>query len=776
MAIANAPVTAGRTSGAWRHALAVVAGITALFIWIFAQPLATGRLLSESDLFDQYLPLFRAPSLVWSSFEFGGVPAFADPENSAFYPLRWIFGRLLGSWNGFIIAAYVLAGCFTYAYLYFHTRSRAAATVGAVGFALSEAMLERLPHANILHAVAWVPAILLSIDEIVAGNRWPLWVAAAGFAGANCVLAGHPQLAVYAAYLCGGYAAVALIAERAAPGQWLRVATAGMLAVLLASVSLIPLFEISRYSVRQSFGFAEFVEYANTPAQMLSLLFPLITHSGLESPTYVGLVVLVLAAVAVTRWRSNWRIVFWTAVAAAGLMLGAGAATPLASIVHELPFYDRFRIVSRHLIFAAFALNALCAFGVASVLRRQVPARSVVAVSAASIGVIAGAALLVNRFSGAFHYDALPAAALTGWPGGEVLVQLALMVLALAALATLYWRPRPRLAGLTLTVLLAADLAHASSYEVTARGLAVVTIDPAAVHPSVHARRLASGLGSAHQRFVSYPDSLRDEVVPGLFARTWGVPSVGGYTSLLLKDVADLVRISPNGHVNAEAFSAADSSLDLLAVRYATVRADRPVPPGLAAPRWRQIERFATSTTSDRREDDDVRGETGYLTFENERALPRVWLTSEVLPTTDGVMLDAIRTSRFRDGRPFDPRATALIFEGDGAAARYDRTGEARVTGLTDSRVVVDVMSPQGGYLVLSEIYYPGWRARIDRDPPQPVHRTDLALQGVTVPAGRHVVTFEFSSDTRHAGLALGGLGVVLLAAATIAGLNVSHQ
>jgi hypothetical protein len=38
------------------------------------------------------------------------------------------------------------------------------------------------------------------------------------------------------------------------------------------------------------------------------------------------------------------------------------------------------------------------------------------------------------------------------------------------------------------------------------------------------------------------------------------------------------------------------------------------------------------------------------------------------------------------------------------------------------------------------------------------------------------VVTFEFSSDTRHAGLALGGLGVVLLAAATIAGLNVSHQ
>jgi hypothetical protein len=87
------------SSGWWRHAAAVIAGFVLLFAWVFAQPLTSGRLLSESDLFDQYLPLFQSPLLVWSSFEFGGVPAFADPENSAFYPVRVLLAAVVGSWN-----------------------------------------------------------------------------------------------------------------------------------------------------------------------------------------------------------------------------------------------------------------------------------------------------------------------------------------------------------------------------------------------------------------------------------------------------------------------------------------------------------------------------------------------------------------------------------------------------------------------------------------------------------------------------------------------------
>jgi uncharacterized membrane protein YfhO len=55
---------------------------------------------------------------------------------------------------------------------------------------------------------------------------------------------------------------------------------------------------------------------------------------------------------------------------------------------------------------------------------------------------------------------------------------------------------------------------------------------------------------------------------------------------------------------------------------------------------------------------------------------------------------------------------------------------------------------------VLSESYYPGWRARIG-ERIVPVHRTNLSLQGVPVPPGQHIVTFEFAPASFRIGATL---------------------
>lgn len=67
--------------------------------------------------------------------------------------------------------------------------------------------------------------------------------------------------------------------------------------------------------------------------------------------------------------------------------------------------------------------------------------------------------------------------------------------------------------------------------------------------------------------------------------------------------------------------------------------------------------------------------------------------------------------------------------------------------------VVVDEYSPghielspqptRAGLLVISETYYPGWKAWLD-DQPTPIRPTATALQGVTVPAGKHRLRMEF--------------------------------
>jgi uncharacterized membrane protein YfhO len=54
---------------------------------------------------------------------------------------------------------------------------------------------------------------------------------------------------------------------------------------------------------------------------------------------------------------------------------------------------------------------------------------------------------------------------------------------------------------------------------------------------------------------------------------------------------------------------------------------------------------------------------------------------------------------------------------------------------------------PKNGYLVLSEIYYPGWRATID-GAPEEVLRADWNLRAVPVPAGRHALEFRFAPDS----------------------------
>src|SRR5207302_1885904 len=76
--------------------------------------------------------------------------------------------------------------------------------------------------------------------------------------------------------------------------------------------------------------------------------------------------------------------------------------------------------------------------------------------------------------------------------------------------------------------------------------------------------------------------------------------------------------------------------------------------------------------------------------FENRRALPRAWLASEVLCLTAEEVRNAIREARLPDGRPFDPRATALVehpvpFEAAGRSGRQ----VVEVAAVADGRVEV---------------------------------------------------------------------------------------
>src|SRR5258705_9572851 len=141
------------------HALLVFAGYWLWFAWLFSGPLLRNAYTAESDLYEYYLPIFLAPITTWSSFEFSGLPAFADPGDFVWYPLHFLFARIIGSWTGLIVSAFVLAASFTYAYVYRITRSKTAAAFARLAYGLSEALVERVPHLGTLHRLVSLPLI-----------------------------------------------------------------------------------------------------------------------------------------------------------------------------------------------------------------------------------------------------------------------------------------------------------------------------------------------------------------------------------------------------------------------------------------------------------------------------------------------------------------------------------------------------------------------------------------------------------------------------------------
>ena len=116
----------------------------------------------------------------------------------------------------------------------------------------------------------------------------------------------------------------------------------------------------------------------------------------------------------------------------------------------------------------------------------------------------------------------------------------------------------------------------------------------------------------------------------------------------------------------------------------------------------------------------------------------------------------------------FDPW-TSVIIEGGGARGRTSgesteaRIVEARVVSYEPQRVVIETDDSQPGYLVLTDTFYPGWKAQVDGRSVA-IERANYLFRAVPVDAGTHRVTFVYEPTPFKAGVSL------MLAAVVVSG------
>ncbi len=131
------------------------------------------------------------------------------------------------------------------------------------------------------------------------------------------------------------------------------------------------------------------------------------------------------------------------------------------------------------------------------------------------------------------------------------------------------------------------------------------------------------------------------------------------------------------------------------------------------------------------------------------------------------VVSDVDQTARRMAG--IEPAKTAL-FESDDAlwprpiaeSQRDDFHQRIVLASRSHDRYVFDTQTSAQSYLVYSRFYHPAWKAYVD-DVQVPVYRADLALMGVRLPAGDHVVRFEFHPRFLGLGLTTSALTAMML-------------
>jgi hypothetical protein len=162
--------------------------------------------------------------------------------------------------------------------------------------------------------------------------------------------------------------------------------------------------------------------------------------------------------------------------------------------------------------------------------------------------------------------------------------------------------------------------------------------------------------------------------------------------------------------------------LDLMNVRYVLTRA-ADVPRLGAISRFRHIASLPSTEV-----------------FENTAVLPRFYFVrrarqvaslAEARDLIEHGQID-FRDTAVTDG-PID------LPPGDDSSA----PGAVGVVKYEPSRIELSLRTSRASLLVLSETYYPGWKAWIDEQPAV-IHPVDIALRGVVVPAGAHQLRMEF--------------------------------
>ena len=157
------------------------------------------------------------------------------------------------------------------------------------------------------------------------------------------------------------------------------------------------------------------------------------------------------------------------------------------------------------------------------------------------------------------------------------------------------------------------------------------------------------------------------------------------------------------------------------------------------------------------------------VVYRNSNALPRVFVVGRQRTVGSEREALAAATAPGFDGRRVAVTERELPGLPQDAGGQASLSGSARLVSYEPERVVARASAQSPGLLVLTDVHYPGWKARVDgRD--VPIERVDYLLRGVPMPAGTHEVEFRYEPASFRAGWIISAVSTLAVLIALLVG------
>jgi hypothetical protein len=367
-----------------RNERIAIALLLALLAIAYADILFLGRGFYVSDLGVYHYPMKHVVREAVRSGEFpywnrlysGGAPLAANPAYELFYPPQWLVYVLpfhVGV-QFHILLHFAIAMMGMFLLLRRLGISIAAAAFGSIAFVFCGSYVSLSSKLPILFSVSWLPLALWLLMRFVESRTASRVLPLAVVLAMQWIL-GEPTVVMQTWAIIGGWSLLRILrkaddAKRFAGTLVIAIGSS----LLLAAVQLLPAIDFVRDTVRtKTFDFRVVANWSTPPIRLIELILPgVLRHVAAANGSalittiypfradaylteiYAGLLIVLLALAGVLAGvRGRW---LFLATTAASVIVAMGEHTPLLRILFDTGLFSAVRFPEKFLLTAAFAI------------------------------------------------------------------------------------------------------------------------------------------------------------------------------------------------------------------------------------------------------------------------------------------------------------------------------------------------------------------------------------------------------------------------------------